>query len=475
MENTYPMKTFTRMSWLLAVLTLVSGCVMSHPTDPYAGMAAYDVGRPPDGASHLSTRKSVDGPMTLNECIDIAMENNPDPRAATYEIHAAKAQRDLAAGRRLPSLNLISGYNHYLDSQRLIPAQENFEIGVFSRDIFAGDLIVSLPLFTGGQLTSEIRAAELLQRSAEHGLARTKEELVFNVSSVFYGILAQRHVIESLEFSRQALQEHDRRIQDLIAARKAAKVDRLRTQVRIADLDQRLAREQNLLAIQSRVLTNLLGLDRSEQPVEPVGELVFTQAATPEIDRSTHDALAGRPDYLAARAALEAQAKTVDAAHAAHWPTILLQGAYGGRWAADPTDRPSGGNSSDDVGRVGIALDLPIFEGGRIEARVRQERARLSAEQERLRRLELQVRLDVETAILNIGSAAQRVEATGKAIDQAEESLRIEREKYDLGRGSITDVLDAQSALLDSQTNYYRALADYSTASAQLKLAMGGP
>jgi outer membrane protein TolC len=120
-------------------------------------------------------------------------------------------------------------------------------------------------------------------------------------------------------------------------------------------------------------------------------------------------------------------------------------------------------------------LDLPIFEGGRIEARVRQERARLSAEQERLRRLELQIRLDVETAILNIGSSAQRVEATGKAIDQAEESLRIEREKYDLGRGSITDVLDAQSALLDSQTNYYLALADYSTASAQLKLAVGGP
>jgi outer membrane protein TolC len=97
------------------------------------------------------------------------------------------------------------------------------------------------------------------------------------------------------------------------------------------------------------------------------------------------------------------------------------------------------------------------------------------AAQERLRRLELQVQLDVETAVLNIGSAAQRVVATEKAIEQAEESLRIEREKYDLGRGSITDVLDAQSALLDSQTNYFRAVADHSTALAQLKLAVGGP
>jgi len=56
---------------------------------------------------------------------------------------------------------------------------------------------------------------------------------------------------------------------------------------------------------------------------------------------------------------------------------------------------------------------------------------------------------------------------------QAEESLQIEREKYDLGKKSITNVLDARSALVDSQTNYYRALADYNTALAQFRLAVG--
>jgi outer membrane protein TolC len=463
-----------RISWLLAVLTLASGCAMIRPTDPYAGMAEYGLKRPPDSTSRLSTRKNADGPVTLDQCIAIALKNNPDPRAAAYEASAAKAQRDIAVGRRLPSVNLLGEYNHYLDSQRLIPAQENFELGVFSRDILVADLVVSLPLFTGGQITSEIKAAELLQKSAEHRLARTKEELVFNVSSVFYGILAQRHVIESLEFSRKTLEDHDQRVRDLIAARKAAKVDQLRTEVRIADLEQRLAQERNLLAIQSRVLSNLLGLAYSERPVEPVSELVFTKTAAPGIDQAMRDAFEGRSDYLETKASLEAQAKTVDAARGAHWPTVSLEGAYGGRWAADATDRPSGVNSSDDIGRVGIILDIPIFEGGRIEARVRQERAHLSAAQERLRRLERQVQLDVETAVLNIGFAAQRVEATEKAIEQAEESLRIEREKYDLGRGSITDVLDAQSAMLDSQTNYYRALADYNTALAQLKLAVGG-
>ncbi len=323
----------------------------------------------------------------------------------------------------------------------------------------AADLVLAMPLFTGGRITSEIRAADLLQQAAEHRLARTREELIFNVSSMFYGILAQRKVIESLEFSRKALQEHLKRVQDLIAAQKAAKVDELRVQVRLADLEQRLVSERNVLAVQTRVLANLLGLG-SGQEAKPAGELEMATAAAPTEDQALKQALADRPDYLAARAALEAQAKAVDAARAAQWPTVSFQAAYGGRWAVDPTDRPAGVNSSDDAGQVGVAVAIPIFEGGRIEARIRQERARLRAAQDRLLGLELQVRLEVEAALLNTGSAAQRVEAIQKAIEQAKESLRIERERYDLGKGTTTDVLDAQSALLDSQTNYYRALSE---------------
>ena len=95
------------------------------------------------------------------------------------------------------------------------------------------------------------------------------------------------------------------------------------------------------------------------------------------------------------------------------------------------------------------------------------------ATQERVRLLELQIRLDVTTAVSDLESSAERVRATENAIAQARESLRIEREKYDPGKGSITDVLDAQSALLDAQTSYYGALAEHNAAIAQLRLAVG--
>lgn len=449
---------------------LGSGCALMHPTDPYAGMGHES--QWPSGGQSTTVRQPVQGPLTLDKAIRVALANNPEVAASEHDTTAAAARRDRASAQRFPSVHAVGGYTRYNDGQRLVGASENGEPGVFSRDIFAGDLVLSLPLFTGGRISNELRAADLLRAAAEHRLARTREELVFNVSSVFHGVLAQRRVIESLEFSKGALLEHLKRVADLIAAQKAARVDQLRTEVRVADLDQRLARERNVLAIQLRVLANLLGVEGG-QDLDPAGELTLTSNAVGDADSVVAQALAGRADYLAARAALEAQAKSVDAARAGHWPTVSLQGAYGGRWAADPTDAPSGADREDDAGRIGLVVDIPLFEGGRIEANVREQHAKLAADRERLRKLELQIRLEVESATLNITSASERVAATEKAVEQARESLRIEREKYDLGKGSITDVLDAQSALLESQTTYYRALADHSIAIAQLKLATG--
>jgi outer membrane protein TolC len=453
-----------------ALSVLGSGCALMHPTAPYAGMTSRP--NPVVGGQSTSARQPARGLLTLDEAIRLALANNPEVAASEHDTTAAGARRDMASAQRLPNVHVVGGYTRYGDGQRLMPASENGEEGVFSQNIFASDLVVSLPLFTGGRISSELRAADLLRAAADHRLVRTREELVFNVSSVFHGVLAQRRVIESLKFSKTALLEHLKRVADLIAAQKAARVDQLRTEVRVADLDQRLSRERNVLAIQLRVLANLLGAEGG-QDLDPAGELTLTNPALGNADSVITQALAKRPDYLAARAVLEAQAKSVDAARAGHWPTVSLQGAYGGRWAADPTDAPSGTAQADDVGRIGLVVDIPLFEGGRIEATVREQRAKLVAAQERLRKLELQIRLEVESAILNITSASERVAATEKAVEQARESLRIEREKYDLGKGSVTDVLDAQAALLESQMTYYRALADHETALAQLKLSTG--
>ena len=462
------MRTLARISRLSILAVLVAGCTTSHPLKHEVGGAP----RSPEKPIVETHRRPAEGPLTLSEAIRVALVNNPDVAAAAWDSEAAQARYDYAVGARWPRLSGVGSYAHHLDEQRLLPVAQPGDPSILSRDIVSGDLVLTMPIFTGGRLVSQIQAAELLQQAAEHRLARSREELVFNVSSVFYGILAQRQVIESLEFSARTLQEHLVRVDALIAAQKAAKVDRMRTEVRLADVQQRRVQEQNVMTIQHRALASLLGSGDHSEALAVQGDLGQEQnASIPELETALTTAWSSRDDYLAAKSALEAQTRNVDVARAGHSPTVFLQGSYGGRWA--PGSTTGTGKELDDVGRIGIGAEIPIFEGGQINAQVQEQRAILAAARERLRKLELQIRLDIETALLSIRSSHERIVAIKTAVEQAQESLRIERERYDLGKGAIIDVLDAQSALLDSQTNYYRALADMSVARAQLALATG--
>ena len=125
----------------------------------------------------------------------------------------------------------------------------NGELGVFGNNILTTDLVLRLPLFTGGRLVAEVRAAELLEASADQRLARSRGDLLYNGASLYFSILAQQRLIASLELSGEALAAHLTQVQALIAGRKAAAVDGLRSEVKLADIHQRLSREQNVLAI----------------------------------------------------------------------------------------------------------------------------------------------------------------------------------------------------------------------------------
>ena len=322
-----------------------------------------------------------------------------------------------------------------------------------------------MPLYTGGKIGNEVKATEQIVQSTHYQLLRNRRELVFNVSNIFYSMLGQQAVINSLTFSQKVMEEHHKIVSELLNAQKAARVDLLRTEVRLADIEQQLLRERNVLSIQHALLANLLGLDQQDKYFEIEGELSEVDFAT-NIDQRTALTFENRQDYRSLESRVNAQQRKLDIAKAGRLPEISLRASYGNRWDADSSQ-------DNEVGQIGVLIAIPLFEGGRIDAGVRREYSRLRAKREALRELQLQIRLELETSLSNIESTRARIEVTQKAVEQSEESLRIESEKYDYGKGAIVDVLDAQSAMLESQKNYYRALAEYNTALAQFRLAVG--
>jgi outer membrane protein len=408
-------------------------------------------------------------PLLLSEVIEIALANNPDIAAKTYEQSVADARYDMTFSSRLPHVNLYSSFGRYHEDRMIAPRRPgDGDTLQFTDQPLSGDVVVHMPLFTGGRLVNETRAAKLLYTASGHQLNRNREELVFNISSVFYSILAQRHIIESFEFSQKALEEHCSQIQKMISVQKATNDDLLRTEVRLSALQCDLTRAKNILAIQNRLLTNLMGMNyTTNNQVMAAGELKPGDDTVPEIESSLNKAFIQRPDYLAVQDILSARKCETDAAKAQRSPSVSLKGVWGNQWDTHDFDQ------NNEAGSIMLEVEIPIFNGGYISAQVREKRAIQFAASEKLRQLELKIQLDVETAVLNINSSVERLRATGKSIEQAKESLRIESEKHIYAKGSVTDLLDAQSDLLEAQMNYYSSLSDYKIAHAQYRLAIG--
>jgi outer membrane protein len=416
--------------------------------------------------SHAQKTNAV--PLTLDQAIETALAHNPDASSARWNSVAAGAVRDTARARRLPAVKLRGSYDYTTEDQRLFPATTDGEPGVFGRNLFAADVVISLPLYTGGRITHAISAADLQRQAAQGELARTRETVVFNVTSLFYNLLAQREVIASVESALNAMEEHRRSIEEQVAAQRAARVDLLRAEVRLAELQDKLTRERNTLTIQHWTLAALLGSQTGEAP-DVAGTLHFTPPPEcPDASACMRTALAQRNDYAAALHQASAQSEAVKIARAGHFPTVSAQASYGERWMY-----PINTDHSQEIGRVGLVAEFPLFEGGAIRSQVREQTARYHARQEQVRKLELQIRTELETARADMASARERVATTSKAVEQARESFRIIREKYDLGKGTMVDVLDAQAARVLSETSYARALADLAVSDARCKLAKG--
>ncbi|MCF7854167.1 MAG: RpiB/LacA/LacB family sugar-phosphate isomerase [Candidatus Pacebacteria bacterium] len=420
----------------------------------------------PTKQDDAATGSGLSGDLTLRQCIDLALANNPGISGEEWRAHGMEAARDAAWAERLPELSASSSYTFYRE-ERLIKPRRTGDINAlsFADELATAEVVLELPLYTGGRLVNEVAAAELLSESARRRLAYSREELVFNVSSLFYSMLEQREVIKSLEFSRRALERHSQTTEEMMAVQKAARVDLLRTEVRLADIEQQLLRERDQLKVQRFALAGLLGLEDDADKFDIAGELDTVEVQA-EAESAVARALMQRQDYLAAKSWVDAQQRKLWSAKGARLPKVTMQAAYGNQWGVENSD-------ANEVGELGIRVYMPLYTGGGISADIARHEHLLRAAEEELRGLQLRIRVEVQSALANIESARARLGVTGKFVDRAEESLRIEQEKYGLAKGSITDVLDAQADALLAQTNHHRALADYNIALARYKLVTG--
>jgi len=176
------------------------------------------------------------------------------------------------------------------------------------------------------------------------------------------------------------------------------------------------------------------------------------------------DLIGRRPDLVAARLRAEAAAKRIHVARAAFYPNVNLSAFIGVQALAIDRLKESG----SDIGGVGPAISLPIFNGGRLRAQLHgaeAEYAEAVANYDRTLVQALQEVADVAVSQRALGSQIERIDA---AVDAAREAWRVQSDRYQGGLATYLEVLSAEDYLLGN----LRTQTDLASRSVSLDVAL---
>jgi len=410
-----------------------------------------------------------DVPLDLPSAIDYALNNNPSLRSAKLAIESERYGIDSAKSDRLPKIDFGSGVTRYRYPTPLTPIviQSPFirlDLPEFEKTIYDAGASFRIALFRGGRIIRNIRIVEMRKGLAEDNYQAVRQDLVYNVTSVYHKILQLKRLLESSDASVRQIESHRNNIEQFLRAGTAARVDLLSTEAELAHARQSVLLVRNNLESALELLKSLIGMDDPAASLTVV-EPVSVSAAYTSQEESVFVALRQRPDYRAIETRIRIAEERVKFAQGRRLPEVSASGEYTKR-AGETTD-------FKENWYLGARLTFPLFDGGLIRAEVGREKTELERTREEQRAMRLAIMRDVTDARLAIANASDRIDVARSAIENAREALRVERLKYDTGAGTNTNVIDAQTVLLRAETDAYQAEYDREVALALLKKSMG--
>ena len=417
-------------------------------------------------------------PLSLQQAVNIGLEKNPDRKAALADTKAASADVRQARSFLLPHVTFsetatrgndpVYVFGSKLRQQRFTTA--DFALNVLNTPMPFGNFATRFggtwSLFDSFASWSSVNRAERVREAAGHQLERTDQEIIFRVVDSYYSVLLAKKQLEVAEQAMTTAQAILDRSKNRFESGVVVESDYLSAQVRLATRKQELIRAQNNLALARARLSTSIGISTENEfdPAEALAERNLPATSLEEVEKK---ALELRPDLKRIRSEEAAQQQSVSIAKASFGPRV---NAFAG-WEADKPTFLGGGGGNNWL--AGIEVQFDLFQGGAKRAQLSHERAMQEKAAAAKEMTTDAIRLEVRRAYYDLDAARQQVEVASATIAEAQESLRINQNRYDSGLSTITDLLAAEEAARRSQMDYWEAVYRYHTGYANLELVSG--
>lgn len=407
------------------------------------------------------------GPIeTLEQAWQIALSSDQRIAAMQFQVAAAQSTCVSAQAEALPSLTLGVDYIALSEQPSMTLPSTGLpfpsQLPLMNRDSGGVSAIVTQPLYTFGRISSGIEAAAHGVRANEAELARVRLDVKMQVAETYVAVLRTQRIVGVAESKVTSLVAHTRDVSNMFDKGMVSKNDQLAAQVSLADAQQQWLQAQNGLALAQAAYNRALGRPLSTSV--NLGDLAEAQPVE-DIDLLTRTAMQNRPELTALHAQARALAEQAASTRAKTAPQIGLAGGY--LYQENDYIQPNG------IAGVAVLAQWNVIDMGRSGGQADALCQRAQATMRTCRDAESMIALEVRQRWLDLQTAQQRVQVAKQATAQADENLRVARDRYQQQAGTNTEVLDAETLRVGAYTNFYNSGYEAVLAMLRLRRAVG--
>ena len=420
----------------------------------------------------LTSSSSAAEVLSLEDCIEIAIGNNPEIGIAEASLKNAESGLLQSYGQLLPNLSVsfTTGRAFYGPSSIQYDAQGRpVQTEGFDYNSYSFNMNSSIVLFDGGRNINSIRSSMKRRDAVREEFRYTKDIVTALVINKYYNLVRAKMLLVVAEESLDQAKQNLDRSEALLEVGSATRADVLKARVRHSNTRLSLIRARNAVAYAREDLVSVLSV-RDEQEVD-VDTTMVIRFEEPDLDEEVGRALDNRPDLRSLELSKSAAQASVAAAKSGWWPSIGAGFNYG--WS----DR----EMADDLNffkdeyswSIGASISLDLFDRFRTSSSVGVAKADLRRIEYGLEKAKLDAIKEVKNLVFVINESKERIIVASETVEQAKEDVRLAEERYRVGAGTMLETIDAQVALTQAKADVIEAKCDYLIAVADLARATG--
>ncbi len=406
----------------------------------------------------LWSQDSTNKNLTLKDAINLSIQNNKQLKNNHARIDEASAAVREAKDQRLPDFKISGSYLRLNNPDVTLKTKSGSGGGgtdsnsIKVSSALYGIANISYPIYSGMRIQYGIESAKYLEQAAKLDAENNQEAVILNTIDAYINLYKAKAAValvqENLEQSRQRDKDFDNLEKNGLLARN----DLLKVQLQTSNIELSLFDAESNWKLANVNMDIMLGLPEKTMIVEDTTSIQI-QGSSQSIEEYETQALENRKDSKALAFRQKAAGTGIKIAKSGYYPGIALSGGY---VAADIPGLLTITNAVN----IGVGVQYSLSSLWKTKAKLQQAKARelqMQADQEALGD---NIRYQINQSYQAYQVSLKKIDVYEKAIDQATENYKINKNKYNNSLVTTTELLDADVAQLQARLNYAFARAD---------------